>query len=47
MLRAGESTPLFTLHPPVAGTQSGLSKIWDVSSDGKRFLVINPQEGPV
>ena len=37
---------LFPLPAAAASTQSGLSKGWDVSPDGKRFLVINAPEGP-
>jgi hypothetical protein len=43
--RAAQPRPLFTLHSIIAATQSGLSKGWDVSPDGKRFLVINAPEG--
>lgn len=44
--RTGRPRPLFTLHATAASTQSGLSRGWDVSPDGKRFLVINPPDGP-
>jgi Tol biopolymer transport system component len=44
--RAGHPRLLFTLHSTAVSTQSGLSRGWDVSPDGKRFLVINAQDGP-
>jgi len=43
--RAGQPRPLFTLDSTYSSTQSGLSGGWDVSPDGKHFLVINAPEG--
>ena len=39
--RAGRPRPLFALEPTGAGTNFGLHGGWDVTPDGKRFLVIN------
>ena len=42
--RAAQPRPLFTLHSTGARFRSALYKDWDVSRDGKRFLVINAPE---
>ncbi len=38
---AGRPRPLFPLYSTGASTNTGLYKGWDVTADGKRFLVIN------